>query len=42
MNILFGFRQDAYYRDVLILFAWLLGFLLILIFTVFYVMREIR
>ncbi|BGO95151.1 RHTO0S01e00936g1_1 [Rhodotorula toruloides] len=42
MQTLFGFKQNAYYRDVLVLFAFIVGFALILIATVLVRLRELR
>lgn len=42
MQVLFGFKTTAYYRDVLVLFAWIALFLIVLIGCVRYVMVEIR
>ncbi|ORY75662.1 hypothetical protein BCR35DRAFT_292865 [Leucosporidium creatinivorum] len=42
MATLFGFKGDAYYRDVLVLFAFLMGFALALVVTVVVKLRELR
>ncbi|WRT67810.1 uncharacterized protein IL334_004784 [Kwoniella shivajii] len=42
MQTLFGFGMDNYYRDVLILFAFIAGFTLLLVFIVVYILRERR
>ncbi|BGP27299.1 hypothetical protein JCM10295v2_006263 [Rhodotorula toruloides] len=42
MQTLFGFKENAYYRDVLVLFAFIVGFALILIATVLVRLRELR
>jgi len=42
MNLLFGFGANNYYRDVLVLFAFVLGFALMVIFVVYYNVRERR
>ncbi|KAL8278009.1 hypothetical protein RQP46_009641 [Phenoliferia psychrophenolica] len=42
MDILFGFKPDGYYRDVLILFGFVGGFGLLLISTVVYRLKERR
>jgi ABC-type multidrug transport system ATPase subunit/ABC-type multidrug transport system permease subunit len=42
MNSLFGFGEGHYYRNVLVLFAWIAGFLAMLVLSVFYFLREKR
>ncbi|KPV72649.1 uncharacterized protein RHOBADRAFT_39255 [Rhodotorula graminis WP1] len=42
MDTLFGFRPDAYYRDVLVLVGFLLGFALLLTLFVLLRLRELR
>lgn len=42
METLFGFDERNYYRNVLVLFGWIAGFGLLLIGTVFWVLREKR
>jgi len=42
MDTIFGFKPDAYYRDVLVLFAFLMGFALALVTTVVVKLRELR
>jgi len=42
MNLLFGFGSDNYYRDVLVLFAFIAGFGLMTIFVVWFNVRERR
>ncbi|BEI90825.1 uncharacterized protein CcaverHIS019_0308950 [Cutaneotrichosporon cavernicola] len=42
MQSLFGFVEGHYYRNVLILFGWIAGFLLMLVGTVIYFLREKR
>ncbi|GAA5984754.1 hypothetical protein JCM10908_003487 [Rhodotorula pacifica] len=42
MQTLFGFRQTAYYRDVLVLFAFIVGFAVILSTLVMLRLRELR
>lgn len=42
MNILFGFGQNNYYRDVLVLFAFIAGFGIAVIGTVWFKVRERR
>ena len=39
---LFGFGADNYYRDVLILFAFIVGFAVMVIFVVWFKVRERR
>lgn len=41
MELLFGFRPSAYYRDVLVLFAWIAGFGALLTVAVLR-LREVR
>ncbi|TXT15843.1 hypothetical protein VHUM_00346 [Vanrija humicola] len=42
METLFGFQLGHYYRNVLILVAFILGFLAMLVFCVFFMLREKR
>ncbi|KWU44583.1 ABC transporter [Rhodotorula sp. JG-1b] len=42
MQTLFGFKQTAYYRDVLVLFAFIVGFAVILSALVMLRLRELR
>ncbi|WWC70728.1 uncharacterized protein I206_104679 [Kwoniella pini CBS 10737] len=42
MQTLFGFGMDNYYRDVLVLFAFIAGFAILLVMTVVYLLRERR
>ncbi|KAL1412857.1 hypothetical protein Q8F55_000606 [Vanrija albida] len=42
METLFGFQLGNYYRNVLVLVAFILGFLAMLIFCVFFMLREKR
>ncbi|KAF8579482.1 hypothetical protein K439DRAFT_1654569 [Ramaria rubella] len=42
MNLLFGFGANNYYRDVLVLFAFIAGFGLMVIFSVWFKVRERR
>ncbi|KAK4705330.1 hypothetical protein P7C70_g872, partial [Phenoliferia sp. Uapishka_3] len=42
MDVLFGFKSNAYYRNVLVLFGFVGGFALILVGTVVYRLREMR
>lgn len=42
MSSLFGFGEGNYYRNVLVLFAWIAGFLAMLVLTVVYFLREKR
>lgn len=42
MKVLFGFDLDAYYRDVLVLFAYLIAFSVLLVVSVVYNLRELR
>ncbi|KLT42041.1 hypothetical protein CC85DRAFT_261114 [Cutaneotrichosporon oleaginosum] len=42
MHSLFGFGEGNYYRNVLVLFAWIAGFLSMLVLTVIYFLREKR
>jgi len=42
MQTLFGFDLGNYYRDVLVLFAYIAGFSLLLVATVVYILRERR
>lgn len=42
MQTLFGFNESNYYRNVLVLFGWIAGFALLLIGTVFFILREKR
>ncbi|KAM0755765.1 hypothetical protein T439DRAFT_320473 [Meredithblackwellia eburnea MCA 4105] len=42
METLFGFKQTAYYRDVLILFAFIGGFAIALILVVIFRLKELR
>ncbi|WVW84638.1 hypothetical protein I302_106672 [Kwoniella bestiolae CBS 10118] len=42
MQTLFGFGMDDYYRDVLVLFAFIAGFAIGLVFIVVYLLRERR
>lgn len=42
METLFGFNVRNYYRNVLVLFGWIAGFGLLLVATVFWVLREKR
>ncbi|WWC88700.1 uncharacterized protein L201_003613 [Kwoniella dendrophila CBS 6074] len=42
MQTLFGFGMNNYYRDVLVLFAFIAGFAISLVFIVVYLLRERR
>ncbi|KIJ30315.1 hypothetical protein M422DRAFT_187276 [Sphaerobolus stellatus SS14] len=42
MNLLFGFGSNNYYRDVLVLFAFVAGFVLMVLFAVWFKVRERR
>ncbi|WWC96073.1 hypothetical protein V866_002940 [Kwoniella sp. B9012] len=42
MQTLFGFGMNNYYRDVLVLFAFIAGFAISLVFIVVYILRERR
>lgn len=42
MELLFGFDPNAYYRDVLVLFAFIAGLGLLVIGMVWYKVREQR
>ncbi|GMK53955.1 hypothetical protein CspeluHIS016_0105410 [Cutaneotrichosporon spelunceum] len=42
MHSLFGFSEGNYYRNVLVLFGWIAGFLVLLVGTVVYFLREKR
>jgi len=42
MEVLFGFRPTAYYRDVLVLFAFIAGFACFVVFTVVWRLKELR
>ncbi|KAF8531632.1 ABC-2 type transporter-domain-containing protein [Gautieria morchelliformis] len=42
MDLLFGFGANSYYRDVLVLFAFIAGFGLMVIFVVWFKVRERR
>lgn len=42
MQSLFGFGESNYYRNVLVLFGWIAGFLVLLVGTVFWFLREKR
>lgn len=42
MQTLFGFEADAYYRDVLVLVAWIAGFAALLVAAVWLKLRELR
>lgn len=42
MQTLFGFEQSAYYRDVLVLFAFIAGFAILLVLFVLLRLREMR
>ncbi|KAK4058044.1 hypothetical protein OIO90_000783 [Microbotryomycetes sp. JL221] len=42
MDVLFGFEPSAYYRDVLVMMAFIIGFALLLVGTVVWRLNEIR
>lgn len=42
MNLLFGFVDSAYYRDVLVLVAWIVGYALMLLAAVYWKLKERR
>ncbi|KAK4054896.1 hypothetical protein OIV83_000820 [Microbotryomycetes sp. JL201] len=42
MDILFGFKSNAYYRDILVMMAFIIGFALLLTATVVLRLKEVR
>jgi hypothetical protein len=42
MQTLFGFSLEHYYRDVLVLFAFIVGYAVMLVGAVWFVLRERR
>jgi len=42
MQVLFGFQPTAYYRDVLVLFAFIGGFAFFVVSTVVWQLKELR
>ncbi|EGG11574.1 uncharacterized protein MELLADRAFT_74086 [Melampsora larici-populina 98AG31] len=42
MNLLFGFKPDAYYRDVIALFGFMAALVLFLVIAVYYKLRQTR